>query len=116
MLLLVGFWSPPYAHLKRHSSVVLNVGINLQVLDVFTKEFTHVLVDEFQDVTAIQFALLQRIAPHRRITVVGDDDQVTWPSMIHMFQAIAFIHALPFESSLAFLFSKCHIGYLWLAP
>lgn len=30
-----------------------------------------------QDVTAAQFTLLQRLTSHRRITVVGDDDQVS---------------------------------------
>ena len=38
--------------------------------------YRYVLVDEFQDTNAAQFTLLNAlVAPHRNITVVGDDDQ-----------------------------------------
>ncbi|MDI6840366.1 MAG: ATP-dependent DNA helicase [bacterium] len=38
--------------------------------------FKYILVDEFQDTNYAQFQLLQLLAaPHRNITVVGDDDQ-----------------------------------------
>ncbi len=38
--------------------------------------YGYVLVDEFQDTNAAQFTLLRSlVAPHRNITVVGDDDQ-----------------------------------------
>jgi DNA helicase-2/ATP-dependent DNA helicase PcrA len=35
----------------------------------------HVLVDEYQDTNALQARLLRALAPHGRITVVGDDAQ-----------------------------------------
>ncbi|MCU0624059.1 MAG: ATP-dependent helicase, partial [Gemmatimonadaceae bacterium] len=37
--------------------------------------FEHVLVDEYQDTNALQARLLKVLAPHGRITVVGDDAQ-----------------------------------------
>lgn len=33
------------------------------------------ILDEFQDTSAAQFALLTQLAPHGRVTAVGDDDQ-----------------------------------------
>jgi DNA helicase II / ATP-dependent DNA helicase PcrA len=49
-----------------------------QSLDRLRRRFTHVLVDEFQDVDPAQFALLKRIAPPEgrpNLVVVGDPDQ-----------------------------------------
>ncbi len=38
--------------------------------------YRYVLIDEFQDTNHAQFELIQRlVAPHRNLTVVGDDDQ-----------------------------------------
>jgi DNA helicase-2/ATP-dependent DNA helicase PcrA len=40
------------------------------------RRYDHVLVDEFQDVNHVQFALVQSLADvHRNLCVVGDDDQ-----------------------------------------
>ncbi|MGB5261048.1 MAG: DNA helicase II [Gammaproteobacteria bacterium] len=46
------------------------------LLDHYRQRFHHVLVDEFQDTNAIQYAWLRMLAGDTaRITVVGDDDQ-----------------------------------------
>lgn len=34
-----------------------------------------IIVDEFQDTSAMQYSLLQILASHNCITIVGDDDQ-----------------------------------------
>jgi ATP-dependent DNA helicase UvrD/PcrA len=40
------------------------------------ERYRYVLVDEFQDTNDAQFKLIERlVAPHRNLTVVGDDDQ-----------------------------------------
>lgn len=35
-----------------------------------------IVVDEFQDTSAMQYCLLKALASHSRITIVGDEDQV----------------------------------------
>ncbi len=46
------------------------------LLDHYRQRFTHILVDEFQDTNAVQYAWLRMLAgEHGSITVVGDDDQ-----------------------------------------
>ena len=40
-----------------------------------TDRFAHVLVDEFQDVNALQARLTWLLAPHRNLTIVGDPSQ-----------------------------------------
>jgi len=44
------------------SPIILN---NLQL------QYTHVLIDEFQDTSTVQFSLLSILASHGRITAVG---------------------------------------------
>lgn len=34
------------------------------------------MIDEFQDTSAVQYGLLRILASHKRITIVGDEDQV----------------------------------------
>ncbi len=46
------------------------------VLDQYQEIFKHILVDEYQDVNAVQYELLRLLASkYRNIFVVGDDDQ-----------------------------------------
>ncbi len=42
---------------------------------VLQERFTHILVDEFQDVNWAQYRLIQLLAGKSQLTVVGDDDQ-----------------------------------------
>ena len=46
------------------------------VLDVYARRFEHVLVDEYQDTSHAQYALVNLLSSHHRnVCVVGDDDQ-----------------------------------------
>lgn len=59
--------------------IMITVRLLSQVDEVRTKyqeKFTHVLVDEYQDINFSQYQLTQLLTgPHKNITVVGDDDQ-----------------------------------------
>lgn len=49
---------------------------NPDILAHYQNRFAHILVDEFQDTNAIQYAWLQLLAgQHAQIMIVGDDDQ-----------------------------------------
>ena len=51
------------------------------IADTIAARWDHLLVDEFQDVNAVQYDLLRRLAaPHDNLFVVGDDEQsiFTW--------------------------------------
>jgi DNA helicase-2/ATP-dependent DNA helicase PcrA len=45
------------------------------ILKTIQAKFTHVLVDEFQDVNYAQYELIRLLAQKSQLTVVGDDDQ-----------------------------------------
>ena len=46
------------------------------VLDTYSKRFRHILVDEYQDTNHAQYLIVKLLsAKHRKLCVVGDDDQ-----------------------------------------
>lgn len=45
------------------------------ILKKLSDQFTHILVDEFQDVNYAQYELIRLLAQKAQLTVVGDDDQ-----------------------------------------
>ena len=50
--------------------------LHSEVLEKYQSRYLHVLVDEFQDTNAVQYALAKQLAgKHRNIYVVGDPDQ-----------------------------------------
>lgn len=54
----------------------------VSVLKQCLSMWTCLLVDEFQDTSKMQYELLCLLASHKRVTVVGDDDQVSFLSEI----------------------------------
>ncbi|KAH9705896.1 dna helicase [Citrus sinensis] len=46
-----------------------------EVFQEYQDSWKAIIVDEFQDTSAMQYSLLQILASHNRITIVGDDDQ-----------------------------------------
>jgi len=50
------------------------------IADTIAARWDYLLVDEFQDVNALQYDLLKRLAPHGNFFAVGDDEQsiFTW--------------------------------------
>ncbi|KAH9705903.1 dna helicase [Citrus sinensis] len=47
-----------------------------EVFQEYQDSWKAIIVDEFQDTSAMQYSLLQILASHNRITIVGDDDQI----------------------------------------
>ncbi|HIR93064.1 MAG TPA: ATP-dependent helicase [Candidatus Egerieimonas intestinavium] len=46
------------------------------ILKAWQRKFTHVLIDEFQDINALQYAVIRMLAaPQDNLFIVGDDDQ-----------------------------------------
>jgi DNA helicase-2/ATP-dependent DNA helicase PcrA len=74
-----------YAARKRAQNVVdyddlLELWLRLltevpSVAEYFAHRFRHVLVDEYQDTNTIQAQIVDRLAAHHRLMVVGDDAQ-----------------------------------------
>jgi DNA helicase-2/ATP-dependent DNA helicase PcrA len=55
---------------------VVALETNPEFRETLIGQFSHVLVDEFQDTNAVQFRLVRILAEgHRNLCVVGDDDQ-----------------------------------------
>lgn len=48
----------------------------LAVLKECQESWKAIVIDEFQDTSAMQYSLLRTLASHNRITIVGDEDQV----------------------------------------
>ncbi len=47
-----------------------------EILNYWQRAFSHILVDEFQDISPLQYRVLKRLAaPEDNLFVVGDDDQ-----------------------------------------
>lgn len=64
-----------------------------EVLSRYQERYRHVMVDEFQDINASQFALVRLLtAAHHRLTVVGDEDQT-----IYSWRGASTAHILEFE-------------------
>lgn len=48
------------------------------VSEYIARRVRHLLVDEYQDTSALQHRLIRRLAPHGDVFVVGDDDQAIY--------------------------------------
>lgn len=49
---------------------------NEQLLEHMQNKYKHILIDEFQDINAVQFKIIKQLASkHKDLFVVGDDDQ-----------------------------------------
>ena len=58
---------------------------NDDLLKHYQDRFRHILVDEFQDTNEIQYLLLKKLLGKKSfMTVVGDDDQSIYLSLIHI--------------------------------
>ena len=56
--------------------VLLELQKNTDLAELWKRRYTHILVDEFQDLSLIQYAILKRLAERgASLFVVGDEDQ-----------------------------------------
>ncbi len=65
-----------------------------EILAYWQRAFSHILVDEFQDISPLQYRVLKRLAaPEKNLFVVGDDDQSIYgfrgagPNIMRQFMA-----------------------------
>ncbi|MFP4402837.1 MAG: ATP-dependent helicase [Candidatus Woesearchaeota archaeon] len=75
----VSVWDK-YNKLKKEKNLLDFSDLNELALKIFNEfniktDFKYVFVDEFQDTNKLQFKLLEFIADHKNITVVGDRNQ-----------------------------------------
>ncbi|XP_065871932.1 ATP-dependent DNA helicase SRS2-like protein At4g25120 [Euphorbia lathyris] len=64
--------------LDYHDLIACSVKLLTDYPDVFREcqeSWKAIVIDEFQDTSAMQYSLLRLLASHNRITIVGDDDQ-----------------------------------------
>ncbi|XP_021286637.1 ATP-dependent DNA helicase SRS2-like protein At4g25120 isoform X1 [Herrania umbratica] len=64
--------------LDYHDLICCSVKLLTQYPEVFKEcqdSWKAIIVDEFQDTSAMQYSLLRILASHNHITIVGDDDQ-----------------------------------------
>lgn len=47
-----------------------------EVFEECQETWKAIVIDEFQDTSAMQYGLLRFLSSHKRITIVGDEDQV----------------------------------------
>ncbi|MGM5484061.1 MAG: ATP-dependent helicase [Nanobdellota archaeon] len=72
-----------FDQLKKEKNYLDFSDLNYYTLELFRKfgsakyseQYKYVFVDEFQDTNKLQFELIEYIAPHHNITVVGDENQ-----------------------------------------
>ncbi|KAK6121752.1 hypothetical protein DH2020_044504 [Rehmannia glutinosa] len=65
--------------LDYHDFISCSVKLLTDFPEVFAEcqeSWKAIVIDEFQDTSAMQYGLLQILASHKRITIVGDEDQV----------------------------------------
>ena len=53
------------------------------------EEYAHLLIDEAQDITPMQWRMLRRRGAHASWTIVGDPAQSSWPDLAESEQALA---------------------------
>lgn len=68
-----------------HNSFLLH---QFSVLKECQDSWKAIIVDEFQDTSAMQYSLLQVLSSHSRVTIVGDDDQVQFHLLDLYFQEV----------------------------
>lgn len=62
-----------------HDTIKILSNRNNNYLNILQKKFKYFFVDEFQDITTIQFKLIRLLSQHtNNICVVGDDDQIIY--------------------------------------
>ncbi|CAL5366672.1 unnamed protein product [Camellia sinensis] len=64
--------------LDYHDLINCSVKLHSDFPEVFKecqKSWKEIVIDEFQDTSSVQYGLLRILATHKRITIVGDEDQ-----------------------------------------